>query len=199
MSIIHLLVLLTIFPSSPPPTTHRLRSRFLEAVERERLLFHIHKHALPSSVRDPIGFLWWHNSRLPIKKQWGRYRAFPQQPLEVQALTGLPDVSGRRFSLSGIIANYKDLAARTVRRQQVEADTLAAMQSMDLPFARPPALKVVYPYVADFAVQDRVGEQRKEVQEAKARETTGTVEVETTTTTTTTTTAGVVASEHVSA
>jgi hypothetical protein len=146
----------------------------LEAVERERLLFHIHKHALPSSVRDPLGFLWWHDSRLPIKKQWGRYRAFPQQSLEVQALTGLSDVSGRRFSLSGIIANYKDLVARTVRRQQVEADTLAALQSMDLPFARPSALKVVYPYVADFSVQDPVGERRKEEQEeaaaAKARE-----------------------------
>ena len=177
------------FFSPPLPPPHRLRSRFLEAVERERLLFHIHKHALPSSVRDPIGFLWWHNSRLPVKKQWGRYRAFPQQSLEVQALTGLSDVSGRRFSLSGIIANYKDLAARTVRRQQVEADTLAAMQSMDLPFARPPALKVVYPYVADFAVQDPVGEQRKE-------ETATVVE---TTMTTTTTTAGVVASETVSA
>jgi len=151
-------------------------------------------------VRDPIGFLWWHNSRLPVKKQWGRYRAFPQQFLEVQALTGLSDVSGRRFSLSGIIANYKDLAARTVRRQQVEADTLAAIQSMDLPFARPPALKVVYPYVADFAVQDPVGEQRrrKEEQEAAiAAKATATV-VETTTTTTTTT-AGVVASETVSA
>jgi hypothetical protein len=153
-------------------------------VERERLLFHIHKHALPSSVRDPIGFLWWHNSRLPVKKQWGRYRAFPQQSLEVQALTGLPDVSGRRFSLSGIIANYKDLAARTVRRQQVEADTLAALQSMDLPFARPPALKVVYPYVSDFAVLDPVGEQRKEEQE----EATATKPREATTTTTTTTT-----------
>ncbi|GAB5031416.1 Hypothetical protein NocV09_00502840 [Nannochloropsis oceanica] len=151
-----------------------LRSRFLEAVERERLLFHIHKHALPSSVRDPLGFLWWHDSRLPIKKQWGRYRAFPQQSLEVQALTGLSDVSGRRFSLSGIIANYKDLVARTVRRQQVEADTLAALQSMDLPFTRPSALKVVYPYVADFSVQDPVGERRKEEQgeaaTAKARE-----------------------------
>jgi len=149
-------------------------------------------------VRDPIGFLWWHNSRLPVKKQWGRYRAFPQQSLEVQALTGLSDVSGRRFSLSGIIANYKDLAARTVRRQQVEADTLAAMQSMNLPFARPPALKVVYPYVADFAVQDPVGEQRKEEQEAAiAAKATATV-VETTTTTTTTT-AYVVTSESVSA
>lgn len=96
-------------------------------------------------------------------------------------MTGLPDVSGRRFSLSGIIANYKDLAARTVRRQQVEADTLAALQSMDLPFARPPALKVVYPYVSDFAVQDPVGEQRKEEQEeaiaAKARDATTTTAV----------------------
>lgn len=147
-------------------------------------MFHIHKHALPSSVKDPIGFLWWHNSRLPVKKQWGRYRAFPQQSLEVMALTGLPDVAGRRFSLSGIIANYKDLATRTVRRQQVEADTLAALQSMDLPFARPPALKVAYPYATDFAVQDPVGQQRKQAEE-EGLEATATKGQETPATTTT--------------
>lgn len=43
-------------------------------------------------MRDPLGFLWWHNARLPLKKQWGRFRAFPQQTAEVLALQGLPDV-----------------------------------------------------------------------------------------------------------
>lgn len=105
-------------------THNRVRERFLEAVERERLTFHVNKHALPSQVRftnatshsntstlpthlpyptntpkpqktqvrDPLGFLWWHNARLPLKKQWGRFRAFPQQTAEVLALQGLPDV-----------------------------------------------------------------------------------------------------------
>lgn len=142
-------------------TLIRLRSRFLEAVERERLMFHIQKHALPSCVRDPLGFLWWHSSRLPIKKQWGRYRAFPQQSLEVMALTGQPDVANRRFSLSGVIASFKAQVARTLRRQQVEADTLAALQCMDLPFIRPSPIQVSYPYVDDFAIQDPVGQHLK--------------------------------------
>lgn len=53
-------------------------------------------------MRDPLGFLWWHNARLPLKKQWGRFRAFPQQTTEVLALQGLPDV--RFFSLNFMFA-----------------------------------------------------------------------------------------------
>ncbi len=145
-----------------------LRDRFLNAVERERLMFHVHRQALPSSVKDPLGFLWWHNSRLPVKKQWGRYRAFPQASLEVMALTGQPDVAGRRFSLTAVIANYKDLASRMVRRQQAEADALAAVQSMDLPFAHVQLCMVVYPYAEDFTAQDPVGQKRKDQEDAAA-------------------------------
>lgn len=145
-------------------------------------------------VCDPIGFLWWHSARQPLKKQLGRYRSFPQQTAEVLALQGLPDVralacscpfpllscpilltssafpqpapshtthyeqvGARRFSLTSVLSNYKDLAARTVKRQQAEADALAALQGMALPFAHARPLKVEYPYGEDWRVHDPVG------------------------------------------
>jgi hypothetical protein len=98
------------------------------------------------------------------------------------ALGGLPDVTNRRFSLTGVIANYKDMAARMLRRQQAEADMLASVQGMDLPFAHVQPIKVAYPYTQDWAMQDPAGrevqqqqqkqeEQKKDVQqEAEKKE-----------------------------
>lgn len=64
-----------------------------------------------------------------------------------------------------------------MRRQQAEADALAGVQGMELPFAHVRPVKVEYPYSGDWAVQDPVAAEAaaKAKAEAGARAAVGVV------------------------